>query len=368
MIRLIDVTYYTHLEYDTPEQILHHHKESLGYIHYLKDRMQVQVIKHLNYEGVLEIDGTKISFLKSRNKFFHIPLKTHRYIKSQNPDIMIVQGLVFPVQLIFLKMLLGKQCHFLVQHHGETPFKGVKGLFQRLADYFIDGYLFTAAGNIHIWKQRSVIKQGKPDYEVLEAATHMTRQDKAKCQASLGINSTDTFLWVGRLEGNKDPITVLLGFEKYAKENPSTCLYMIYQETDLLAEVQSLIKGSHILSATVHLVGKVTKEELPTWFSAADFYLSGSHKEAAGFALIESMTCGCIPIVTDIPPFRKITNGYGLLYSPGNADDLYAALKKTKEISKENVSAAITRYAQQKLSFKSIAEDIYKIARDITRK
>ncbi len=368
MIRLIDVTYYTHLEYHTPEQVLNHHKESLGYIHYLKDRMQVQVIKHLNFEGVLEMDEAKISFFKSRNKFFHIPFKTHRYIKSQKPDVVIIQGLIFPVQLICLKIFLGKQCRFLVQHHGETPFKGLKGLFQRLAGYFIDGYLFTAAGNTSVWKQSRVIKPEKPCYEVLEAATHMTRQDKAKCRASLGINSTDVFLWVGRLEGNKDPITVLLGFEKYAAENPNAQLYMIYQEDDLRAEVQSLINKSQYLITTAHLIGKIAKEELSVWFSAADFYLSGSHKEAAGFALIESMTCGCIPVVTDIPPFRKITNGHGLLYAPGNPDDLYVALKKTKEISKENESAAIILYAQQNLSFKAIADDIYKVVLDITDK
>jgi hypothetical protein len=49
--------------------------------------------------------------------------------------------------------------------------------------------------------------------------------------------------------------------------------------------------------------------------------------EGRGFALIEALACGFIPIVTEIASFRVITNQnkIGALWSAGNAAALQAA-------------------------------------------
>src|SRR6188472_583473 len=106
MLIVIDVVYYSHNDYDKPQQVLEKHAPALGFVPFIKDRIDIQFVKHLNYEAIENIDGIKYAFFKSCNRFWHIPFKTHRYIKSQQPDIVVVEGLIFPLQLMMLKFSL----------------------------------------------------------------------------------------------------------------------------------------------------------------------------------------------------------------------------------------------------------------------
>ena len=52
---------------------------------------------------------------------------------------------------------------------------------------------------------------------------------------------------------------------------------------------------------------------------AADFFLQTSHREASGRSLLEAMSCGLVPLVTDIPAWRRIVGSVGSLTPVGNA-------------------------------------------------
>ena len=58
---------------------------------------------------------------------------------------------------------------------------------------------------------------------------------------------------------------------------------------------------------------------MPNYYSAADVFISGSHYEGSGYALIEAMSAGLVPIVTDIPSFRSIAGDCGERWQPGDA-------------------------------------------------
>jgi len=339
----------------------------LGYISYIKKLLQVQVAKHLNYEGLEKIDGVQYAFFKSNNSFFHIPFKTHKYIKQQQPDVVLVQGFVFPVQVIALRLKLGRRVKIIIQHHGEKPFTGIKKYFQKMACRCTDAFLFTARGNAMPYIESGLITNKERCFDVLEASTFITRQNRQGSKKLLGITGEDNFLWVGRLDANKDPLTVLQGFEKYLHYNPAAKLFVIYQEEDLLPQVKQMIEESTLLTAAVRLVGKVDHTMLGYWYSAVDFYISGSHKEGSGYALIEAMACGCIPVITNIPSFKTITSGglLGVLYEKGNTDALLSAMLKTRDINRNEMSSAIINYFREHLSFKGIAEDMYAVCKKL---
>jgi glycosyltransferase involved in cell wall biosynthesis len=332
----------------------------------LQQNLDVIIVKHINYFGKAVNDNVQYQFFRGRNKFFHIPLNTLRYVRKEKPDLVIFQGAIFPFQLVLLKMFLNKRSTIIVQHHGNLPFTGIKKLVQQVADKFVDAYIFTALGNVKIWNDKKIIKSTAKCFEVLEGTTYLEQLNKKECRAMLQMGDGDIFLWVGRLAVEKDPITILLGFEKYLRYNPAAKLYMIYQEADLLSEVVTIINTSPQLKNAVQLVGKIEHEQLAVWFSAADFYISGSHREAAGYALLESLACGCIPVVTDIPPFRKIVGRYGFLFSPGEHDSLCDALVQSSKSSKKELSENIVNYFKEELSFKKIADDIYKVCQTLT--
>jgi glycosyltransferase involved in cell wall biosynthesis len=359
MIKVVDVVYHCHHEFNSPQQVIEIQKPAFGFADFVHPILNIQFVKHLNYTGTKKINGLQYTFFKSRNRFWYIPFATHRYIKKQDPGIVMIEGLLFPIQIILLKFSLKKKCKIIARHHGERPFKGIKGFFQRLADKYIDVYLFTSFNNADEWKG-SVIKYVSKCAEVLEASTYFKRKEFIKSQTVTGVNGSYNFLWVGRLIAGKDPFTVLAAFEKYASQQTCARLFMIYQENDLLEDVKKIISGSKTLQQSVKLVGKTDNTNLVDWYSAANFFIAGSHREAAGYAILEAMACGCIPVVTAIPSFTKITaNGkYGFLYPKGDADALTSLLLSFNDINIEAKRLDIENHFTEQLSFKKIAADI----------
>src|ERR1700750_1393292 len=99
MIKLIDVVYYSHNNLKDPIQVLEKHALSLGFAKDIRHKVDIQFIKHMNCEDERIINGVKYTFFKRPNRFWQIPFKTHIYIKRQQPDVILVEGLIFPLQV-----------------------------------------------------------------------------------------------------------------------------------------------------------------------------------------------------------------------------------------------------------------------------
>jgi len=368
MIKLLHLNYYHHGEHNSPMPVIELHKFSSGFIDHISSQVDFVSVKHMNHTGSMEVNGINYHFFKSRNEGWYIPFATHRFIKKQKPDVVLVEGFVFPLQVLFLRWKLGKKPIIMLQHHGESPWKGLHGFLQKIAGRVVNAYLFTSMGNAEQWISNGIGKKEKC-FEVLSASTSMIALDKTVCRKKLGIQSEFSFLWVGRLMKGKDPITVLDGFGAFCRICPTARLYMIFQTEELLSEVESFIHKDEFLRKAVLLCGKISNEELTEWYSASDFFISGSHSEGSGYALVEAMTCGCIPVVTDIPPFRKITgNGrYGFLFQPGDQLDLLEKLSGTREIDRKAFSEKIKEYSRQELSCSAISNQITALSTMLVR-
>lgn len=361
MTRVVDITYHSHVDLYSAEQIRSRHGPSIRYSEFLSRDFEVTFFMHAGFKAQDEYHGVKYYIFKGINKFFFLPFLSSRFIAQYKPDVVLVQGLGFPVQVLLLR-LFNPHVKILVQHHGERPFNGSKLLFQLLAARFVNGWLFTASGNALLWKQKHVIKANDKIFEVLEASTEIQPLDYTECRSKLDIKShEEVFLCVGRLVPDKNPLLILNAFRSYVAINAFAKLYLIYQEDDLLPEVKATIDEHPELARAVRLVGKVPHTGLAAWYSAADFYLSASNREGSGYALIEAIACGCMPVVTDIPSYQKITgNGrLGLLYETGNAQALLLALLSLwrKRLSRETVKS----YFESTLSFECIARDLSKV-------
>jgi len=365
---IIELNYHCH---DTAQvdKVVQLHWPSSGYLHLLKNQATVLLVKHLQHKGHQVIDGVPYHFFNNKNRFWYIPFVTHRFIKRQQPDIVLVQGLVFPLQVIVLKWLLGKRTLLVSQHHGEQPWRGIKGWFQRRADKCIAAYTFTALDNAVPWLKAGIIAHQNKCVEVLEAAPDIEKQDRETAKQKNGVTGNPSFLWVGRLNSNKDPITVLSAFQDYLAYQPAACLYMLYHQAGSECEqaVRAMLQNNPLLAGAVKLIGEVDKTEMAWWYSATDFYITASHREGSGYALLEAMHCGCIPIVTNIPTFLKITAGgkWGFLYKPGSPEDLLRQLLLLQRIDKIAFSADIIAYAHQQLTHQSIAHDVYALCEQL---
>jgi len=72
---------------------------------------------------------------------------------------------------------------------------------------------------------------------------------------------------------------------------------MVFGDDTLLASVEERVRTSPILSDRVMLTPRVSHDEMPNYYAAADVFVSGSHSEGSGYALIEAMSAGVVPVI-----------------------------------------------------------------------
>jgi len=362
-MRIVSTSYVNTPEYNDPEKWLDRISFYTGLLEELAKQHNVESIEQINYSGTVNKNEVTYHFLNFKKKKLWVPFALHQYIKKINPDIVFVNGFVFPIQIIQLRKALGRSVKIIVFHRAEKPFNGIKRYLQKEADKAVNAYLFTSDEFGKEWMQKGIIKDPGKIHEVIQSSSSFFPQDKAAAKKNLNINSDHVFLWVGRLDTNKDPLTVIKAFVNYLSLQPAAKLYMIYQVDKLLPEVRKLIDTDANLKDAIVLVGKIEHKNLQTWYNAADFFISGSYYEGSGIAVCEAMSCGCIPIITDIISFRRMTGpgNCGLLYEPGNEKELLAVLLKTKKMNVEIERSKTLHQFNEELSPEAIAKKINNI-------
>lgn len=292
--------------------------EALGQHH------EVYFLGQIGYKGSFKKDNVHFVFSDPGAKT-NFPFQLHRLVRKIRPDVIVVPGFHFPLQILQLRFILGRKTKIIAQYHADKPGKGLLKIFQRLADRTITGYHFTSLSSAREWRLAGIIAHEAKCHEVSPVSVPFAQKNKGICREELGIGQAESvFLWVGRLHPNKDPVTVLDGFEKFASETPDATLYMLFQGGELEKSVRAKIHDNPTLARHVRLIGHIEHTRLDRWYSAADYLISGSHREGGSVALIEALCCGCIPIVTRIPSAMKVIEQgqYGYYYAPGHSDHL----------------------------------------------
>jgi glycosyltransferase involved in cell wall biosynthesis len=140
----------------------------------------------------------------------------------------------------------------------------------------------------------------------------------------------------------------------FLKYQPFAQLFLIYHTEELLNEINDVIRQDEKAIQAIKLIGKIPHRELQTWYNSADFIISGSHYEGGGIAVCEAMSCGCIPVITDIPSFRTMVGNCGLLYEPGNKMALLQVLLQTTGMNREIERGKVLTQFNNELSFEAI--------------
>jgi len=365
-MKIVSTSYVNTTAFNDPGLWLERINFYTGILEKLATHHEVESIEQINYSGVLKHKGVNYRFLNFKRPRLYFPRHLHIFIKELKPDVVFVNGLIFPLQIIQLRMVLGKSAKIIVLHRGEKPYRGLRRYLQKFADKMINAYLFTSAEFGKEWTAFGNIGDQKKIYEVIQASSVFypsagpCGQEKITARSILQIDGSSIFLWIGRLDSNKDPLTVVKAFLQFSEFQPGARMYMIYQEEGLLEEVKGLVKQSNKTTETIKLIGKVPHRQLQSWYNAADFIISGSHHEGSGIAVCEAMSCGCIPILTDIISFRKMTGPgkCGLLYEPGNDTVLAETLLKAVELNMEEEQKKVLEQFKNELSFEAIAKKI----------
>ena len=360
-MRIITTSYDKAGTFDNPNAWLKRIGFYTGILEKLATEHELISIERINYEGWLQLNGVFYYFMRLKNKVTYFPWQMHRFIRKQTPDIVLVHGFIFPLQIIQLRFALGKKTKIIVQNHAEKPSSGLRSFFQRLADRYVNTYFFTSSEMAREWLEKGIIRKEKKVVEIMEVSSIFRYNEKNR-DKSPDETRTPTFLWVGRLNDNKDPMTVVRAFLNFLSHQPQARLNMIYQQDELLEDIKKLIVANKQAIDAIVFVGQVPHQRLQEWYNGADFFITGSHYESGGVAVCEAMSCGCIPILTNITSFQKMTNGgtCGLLYETGSEKALLDCLLQTKKMDINKERTKVLEQFNKELSFEAIAKKIDK--------
>jgi glycosyltransferase involved in cell wall biosynthesis len=243
--------------------------------------------------------------------------------------------------------------------HGGEPRRNPLARFQQRQVFKgVSGLMFSAQSFADAWQTSGVIDRRAVIAILPEVSSPFSGIPKAEARRQLSIDGGPVFAWSGRLHPIKDPLTALKGFSRIIRKLPDARFLMAYLDAPLLAGVEQCLRASVALGARVTLLGRLPHEQIEVLFSAADCFVQSSLREFGGNSLVEALSCGAIPLVTDIPSFRTLTNNIGpaKLFACGDAIAMAAALDEIDMTRLEQLSARVRVSFNRYLSYSALAK------------
>lgn len=294
-------------------------------------------------------------------------------LRELRPDVVHAHGLAFFALPVELRVTLPARTRVVVQDHGGRALRTARDPLRRAAMRIglaaADAFLFTSAEDARPWRAARLFRPGQRVFAVPEASRAVRRESRDEARARTGARGRPEVLFVGRLNDNKDPLTVLRGFAAARADLPEARLTMAYLEDDRLSDVQRFLDATPALRGCVELLGRLPLAAMPERYAAADVFVSGSHYESAGFALLEALGQGVLPVVTDIPSHRAFTDegALGALFSPGDADGLRRGLVRTWKTRSDDHRDRIRAWFERELSWSAVGRRALAIYESVVR-
>ena len=380
-LHIVPLIYFYEADLTTPEALLERYSTIRPFAKALHDEgVRVTVVQRFHTDLDVWDDGIRFRFCadscKPALRRWEIPASFHRAVRAVcTPDnlpgpvqtAVHLNGLLYPLQLRALRNSLPPDCSIVAQHHAGRSWWVLARPLQRWGLRAADGFFFAAKDLAAPWVDQGLITKRQSVFQIMEGSNSFRYQDRATARARTGMAGNPVLLWVGRLIPLKDPLTVLEGFTRILQHAPHARLYMAYGTPDMLLAVRERIAASKILAEAVILLGRVEHSQLEDIYNSADYFVLGSHHEGSGFSLAEAMACGVVPIVTDIPSFRVMTDGgrIGACWRPGSSESFVDKFLAVMSQPLEQLSREAQGFFQSQLSYKAIARDAVRAYREV---
>ena len=328
----------------------------------------VSVIQSSGHSRVLRRNEVDYHFLPLRDGRGQMP--SHRtfaaLIRRMAPQVLHVHGLGFPAEVLLMAEA-APGIPILLQDHANRPPRWWRRSAWKRCGQAIAGVTFCQRQQARPFIAAGVLAGDTAVYEVPESTSRFTPADREAARRGASVAGDPLLLWVGHLDANKDPLTVLEAIAAAAGELPRLQLWCCFGTAPLLPQVRRRIASDRLLSDRVHLLGRVPHARIEQLMRAADFFISGSHRESTGYALIEALACGLPPLVTDIPSFRALTadGAVGQLWRAGYAPSLCSALLQSSARASPADRAAVRQHFERELSFEALGRKLTAVYADL---
>lgn len=288
------------------------------------------------------------------------PWQIARAVREEAPDVVHLNGLDFPLQA---RLLADLAPPLLVQDHASHAARGRMARLRRWGHRRITAAAFTALAQAEPFLDTGQLPPHLPIFAVPESSSDFTPGLRTEARSRTGVSGDPALLWIGHLDANKDPFTVLRAAARALEQLPRLELWCAFIGTGLLDEIRTWLSARPRLAARTHLLGRVPHTRIEDLCRACDLFVSASRREGSGYALIEAMACGLPPVVTDIPSFRALTGGgaVGALAASGDVDGFTQAILALARVPRKEVRRAVRTHFDRHLSFDVVGRRLLEI-------
>lgn len=283
-----------------------------------------------------------------------------RVLRSR-PDIVHVFGLNMDVNVWLLARAAARRGIPIVAHfHGGEPALDplTRGL-QRASLHRMARVLFTHPSQAQPWFTAGL--QQEQVRVVIETSTRIPRLRRPRV-ADRTLSGDPACVLVGRLHPVKDPLTALTAFALLAEAVPSARLHVFSGSDAFGGRLPALVCSVPVLAGRVVFYDYTKSRCLAVFLSNADLLLQASRREWSSLSVLEALATGVVPVVTDIPALRALTDDgrVGRLVPVGDAramaDAAIALAVHRAEL--ERLSLAGRAEFDARLSFRALARDV----------
>jgi glycosyltransferase involved in cell wall biosynthesis len=293
-------------------------------------------------------------------------------IEAWQPDALLVYGWSFRSHLQALRYFKGKipvlfrgDSTLLDEKSGFSVKKLARRIFLRWVYRHVDYCLYTGTANkayyqCHGIKEHQLVYAPHAVENERFAAEDAERTVAAKMwRRKLGISDGElVFLFAGKLEPKKDPVTLIKAFKEL--DVPATRL-VLAGDGVLESELKTMATGDE----RIVFLPFQNQQAMPTLYRVGDIFVLGSKGpgETWGLSVNEAMACGLPVIVSSAcgcAPELIIEGETGYIFKSDNKQDLKnAILKMADKILISRMSQLAARHIQHfNLGF--LAESIEK--------
>lgn len=328
----------------------------------------VSVIQSSGHSRYIRKNGIDYHFLPLTGSRWQLSSRTAfaTLLAEIAPHVLHVHGLGFPREVLLMADAAPGIPILVQDHANRIPPWWRLSAWKRCAPA-VAGVAFCARQQARPFIEAGVVPQDTPVYEIPESTSRFMPGDREVARREVQVTGDPLLLWVGHLNDNKDPLTVLAGVSQAARELPQLQLWCCSGTAPLLRQVQHRIDMDRTLRDRVHLLGRVPHDRIEQLMRAADVFVLGSHREGSGYSLIEALACALPPVVTDIPSFRALTGAgaVGQLWQPGNPGSLCAALLAARVRAGAETRPAVRAFFDRELSFEALSRKLTAAYRDL---
>ena len=308
-------------------------------------------------------------------------------IKRISPSIKLQslnkkQGLDLRCFFNVLKFIRTQKFDLAHFHINAILYSFVASLLYRRCKYFatIHSDAYKEAQGIHRLARKIMFKLGLAYPITISNDSNRSFREVYKCSGNIIYNgvatynkkedidlrkykrtqNTKVFVNIASIQRLKNQVAMANVFNCLVSEGEDVVLLLVGRITDANKEYANELKT--VLSENVHFLGENSNPR--DYMIKSDYFILASHYEGLPITLLESLSVGCIPVVTAVGGnIDVVKDGYnGYLIENPSEEAIYSTIKRiiktgngTAEKIREHIRESATKYTIEECANRHLA-------------